>query len=253
MDFMIPRIIFQTWKTHKIPQKWMAWHKSWTDMNPDYEIVIQDDAENRQLVKNHFPEYLEFYDHFAAEIYRADLVRYFFLYHYGGIYADLDFECLRPFDSLLEKYAGKEIIVGNCEKDFIDIPNALMISAPGCRFWLDVVDRIMRTFKTPRGDEDPWTMHKCSPHLATGPVPLTETYLEMKDPGKVAITEQYIFYHLTSKKLKPLIYTRRKGTFYKQLRREEAIRIGAYAITYWTGSWSQSWKKAWRDKCNSQG
>jgi len=33
---------------------------------------------------------------------RADFARYALLYQYGGVYADMDFECKRPFERLLK-------------------------------------------------------------------------------------------------------------------------------------------------------
>ena len=32
---------------------------------------------------------------------RSDAARYFIVYHYGGVYLDLDYECSRPFAPVL--------------------------------------------------------------------------------------------------------------------------------------------------------
>ena len=40
---------------------------------------------------------------------RVDAVRYFLRYHYGGVYADLDFEALKPLDALLVE---KDLVLG---------------------------------------------------------------------------------------------------------------------------------------------
>ena len=53
-----------------------------------------------------FPEFLDLYDGYNSEIQRADAVRYFLLYEYGGVYADLDFESLQPLDLFLGRKIG---------------------------------------------------------------------------------------------------------------------------------------------------
>ena len=37
----------------------------------------------------------EIYDNYDVNIKRVDAVRYFYLYHFGGLYVDLDFECIK--------------------------------------------------------------------------------------------------------------------------------------------------------------
>lgn len=44
---------------------------------------------------------------FRSGIEKSDILRYLLLYHYGGVYADLDVECLRPFEPLLRRHSGK--------------------------------------------------------------------------------------------------------------------------------------------------
>lgn len=43
-------------------------------------------------------------DSFKTGVEKADIMRYFILYHYGGIYADLDMEAVRPIEPLLAKH-----------------------------------------------------------------------------------------------------------------------------------------------------
>lgn len=142
-DTEIPKIIFQTWKTRKvedIPSNMRKWSLSWKTHNPSYKYLLWDDHDNRDFIQNIYPWFLTKYDSYDKEINRADAIRYFFLYHYGGIYADMDFECLKDFDSLLEQYKNYDIILGkmgtNTHEN--DIPNALMISKPHQEFWLYV-------------------------------------------------------------------------------------------------------------------
>ena len=231
---MFPKLIFQTWKTHDIPKEWESWHNSWEKYNPDYEFVLHDDYENRELVRKHFPGYLELYDSFHAEIYRADIIRYFFLYKYGGIYADLDFECLRPFDSLLEEQKNKEIILGRVKKRYLySLPNAIMISKPGNKFWIEVINKIY---------EAPIEDRKRSPDAITGPVPLENTYYGLTDKDQFAIMDDYVFYNLNYGHLIALNRDKKNTRFHIAMSRAEAIARDSYAFTYWSHSWGGTWE-----------
>ncbi|KAH9951652.1 hypothetical protein B0H21DRAFT_716901 [Amylocystis lapponica] len=97
----IPRIIHQTWKTDTIPSKWAEISQQCRDMMPDYEYMLWTDASSRDFIAEYYPWFLHTFDNYPYPIQRADAIRYFILYHYGGVYMDLDIGCLRPFDPLL--------------------------------------------------------------------------------------------------------------------------------------------------------
>ena len=52
-----------------------------------------------RLLKTHYPKYVALYESFEENIYKANFMRFFIMHRYGGVYADLDFECLRPLDN----------------------------------------------------------------------------------------------------------------------------------------------------------
>ena len=147
----IPKHIFQTWKSHTIiPDNFRYWSQTWKKHNPDYKYTLWDDAENRAFISDKFPWFLQTFDGYRKNIQRADAVRYFFLYYYGGIYADMDFECLKPFNALLAANKDATVILGRMSSDnsgWIQtqaIPNALMLSRPRDPFWLYVFQQLLR-------------------------------------------------------------------------------------------------------------
>lgn len=99
----IPKIIHQTWKTEDIPEDTFRkdWQDTWKEL-PGFEYRFWTDEDNRALIEEHYPWFLEQYDAYDVPIKRADAARYFILHKYGGIYADLDLACLRPLDELLK-------------------------------------------------------------------------------------------------------------------------------------------------------
>ena len=58
-----------------LPAEWTLW--LWTD------------EDNRRLVSRELPEFLSFYDRLDAHIKRVDVVRFFYLFVYGGV-------CMKP-------------------------------------------------------------------------------------------------------------------------------------------------------------
>ena len=98
---MIPTLIYQTWKSKtSLPENFAHWRASFARLNPGYTLLLWDDADNRQFIADHFAWFLPTYDGFPQEIFRVDAVRYFFLYLHGGIYVDLDTQCLKPLEPL---------------------------------------------------------------------------------------------------------------------------------------------------------
>ena len=71
---------------------------SWKKYLPDYEIVLWDtnrfDLNSSIWVKQAYEN--------KKYAFAADYIRFFALYHYGGIYLDSDVEVLKPFDDLLD-------------------------------------------------------------------------------------------------------------------------------------------------------
>ncbi len=63
--------------------------------------MLWTDASSREFIAQHYRWFLDTFDSYPYPIQRADAIRYFVLYHYGGIYIDLDIGCLRRLDPLL--------------------------------------------------------------------------------------------------------------------------------------------------------
>jgi hypothetical protein len=235
-----PKIIFQTWKTHSLPKQFAYWSETWKKYN-DYEYILWDDKENREFVAANFEWFLPTYDGYDAGIKRADAIRYMFLYTHGGIYADLDFECLKPFDELLEKYKSYDIILGSMDSDSTkwhlsnNIPNAIMISKPGSTFWIRVLKEMERRSKIPG-----------RPEVQTGPIVLKDVYRwsYFLGPG-VARAFGYSIKVLEPAALYPISWVldeeERKNALASDLTTlTQAMKSkypDSYAVTYWTHSW----------------
>jgi mannosyltransferase OCH1-like enzyme len=102
---MIPKIIHQTWKDENIPYDTFKkeWIESWTNLNPTWEYKLWTDKDIKIFLENKFPWFMERFNEYPKNIQRVDAFRYFVLYEYGGLYADMDFECFKNIDGITEQ------------------------------------------------------------------------------------------------------------------------------------------------------
>jgi mannosyltransferase OCH1-like enzyme len=80
----IPHIIHQSWESEDIPTKWATWSDSWRVKHPNWEWVLWTNEDNRALVEARAPWFLETYDALPGEIRRADVMRNFYMFFFGG-------------------------------------------------------------------------------------------------------------------------------------------------------------------------
>lgn len=181
----IPPYIFQTWKSKvEFPPLYGCWMSTFVAKNPGFRHIVWDDRDNRDFIEQLHPWFLPIYDTYPREIYRADAVRYFFLYTFGGIYADMDAECLKPLDEL--RYRG-DVLLGRMGNDLDfqhSIPNATMASKPREEFWLLVIWTMLVSAQQ---------MPLREPDYATGPVILKSALdLYMSDRLVARLRVRYV-------------------------------------------------------------
>jgi len=123
------------------PKAWLICEETWKKNFENYEYIFWDDEKMNVFISNYYPLFYEYlYKKFPYNIQKYDFARYLILYHYGGIYADLDYFCVKNFSKLIDfkkvSIAGSEIIKEKYQ-------NALMISPPKSHFWLEVIKEII--------------------------------------------------------------------------------------------------------------
>ena len=96
---MIPKIIHLCWLSgDPYPRKIQKCLDSWDKYLKDYEIVLWDtnrfDLKSSIWVKQAFEN--------RKYAFAADYIRFYALFHFGGIYLDSDVEVLKDFDDLLD-------------------------------------------------------------------------------------------------------------------------------------------------------
>lgn len=133
----IPKIIWQTMKTNRIPLLMKDYIDTWTDKNPEYEYRFYNDEDIKKFLKNNFPQYFEGYNKIKYGASKADLWRYLIIYKFGGVYADMDCECINPLREWV-KPSSEYVTQLGINKD---ICQWLIISTPGNPIFLKAAEK----------------------------------------------------------------------------------------------------------------
>lgn len=99
---LIPKKIYQSWKTKNLPEKMAEIVSRTKEMNPDYEYELWDDADCKKLLLDNFGQnYADAFDVLIPGAFKCDFWRYAVLYLYGGVYMDMDMTPTVPFREIL--------------------------------------------------------------------------------------------------------------------------------------------------------
>lgn len=203
---MIPKIIHQSGPEdkNKWPPSWIIYQQSWKDKFPDFEYKFWNDEDIENLILTKYNWFYNTYKNYDENIKRIDASRYFILHQYGGLYTDMDYECVNNFWNKIDQDVVSFAESG--ELSVSPIENALMISPEKDPFWEFVFFRLIENEQK---------------HVfeATGPI-----FVDMCAKQYIAITNREIKYlnryQYSLKNMKNLVYNK-------------------YAIHHQTGVWQK--------------
>lgn len=142
-NLLIPKVIYQTFKTNVVPIGMYNAIKSWQDNNPDYEHYFFTDDDCIDFIEKNFDKkVLDAYLNFIPGAFKADLWRCCILYIKGGIYVDSDMVCLRSLNEVINE--DDEFLSARDDpmsKSFIY--NAFIACTPGHPFIKKQIDSIL--------------------------------------------------------------------------------------------------------------
>lgn len=196
---VIPKIIHQTYK-HKwpLPQTYEMCKHRIQKLHPDFEYRFYSDDDMYSEMKQHFPEYFEDFMKLPRIIMKIDMFRYFLMYKYGGLYADMDYYMMKPFDILNEE------IVIPCNLENNDKPcrlgNCVFASRPSHPFWKSVIDTLFTIDRTHlKSDRDVLGYEYGT---GTGPGFLTAMWKKWitshNEPNDITIPRKHLFHPVTN-------------------------------------------------------
>lgn len=98
---MIPKSIYQTWKTKEPNESIDKLRRTWTTQNPSFEYTFFDDSDILSFINEHFDERInKCYKRILNGSLKADFFRYCILFIKGGVYIDVDISCTTPLEGV---------------------------------------------------------------------------------------------------------------------------------------------------------
>jgi len=176
----IPKIIHQTYiSLEKLPKVWKDTPVTWQKYHPDWKYKFWSDDDCKQMVSQHFPEFLETYNSYKHNIQRADAIRPMVLYLYGGLYVDCDIQPIRSVEDLF--YQDNEVYLVRSSNGNV-VTNCFMASKPKVKFWKLIIDEMYNRAKSPNIF---WSLSK---HIevmyTTGPMFIDKMFNQYKNTFK---------------------------------------------------------------------
>ena len=234
----IPLILHQIGPTNQIPDYLQGCSDSWSTWNPSIRRLHWTDLSLREFVADQAPSFLSMFDAFPHGVCKADLGRYLLLLSFGGIYADLDCQCLQEIESLLD---GRQLVIATEPKEHLQQKNvqareltqivcpSFIASEPGHPLLLDVLSTLR--------DLDPAAVIDTDDVLdCTGPFLLSRVF---------ANNPSYDEHLIPSKQIYPFSKADCwQGRVFDPLFWSERTRH-SFVAHYWDGSWfrpAQQWR-----------
>lgn len=146
-QFPFPKIVHLTYKNEQeILPEWKNVINKWKTTNPTWEIKFWNDHDNELLVRTEFPWFYDTYKNFKYDIQRVDAVRCCYLFKYGGLYIDMDYEPMNNIESIFysEKNKNTNEIYLTKNTNGLVYFNSFMASRPGCTFWIEYLKLMMK-------------------------------------------------------------------------------------------------------------
>ncbi|KAJ5983685.1 hypothetical protein N7481_005784 [Penicillium waksmanii] len=104
---LVPKIIhqiFHNWhdaNDDTLRPDWAAARKTCVNLHPDWEHMLWTTKSSRKFIEEKFLWFLPVYDRYPYPVQKVDVIKYFVLRYYGGIYIDLDNGCAANLEPLL--------------------------------------------------------------------------------------------------------------------------------------------------------
>jgi len=210
----IPKIIHQIWIGDTVPQELKQFQESWRRYHPDWEYKLwtQHDIPFLNLYNKKLIDGAEN----PAEL--SDLLRYEILYQQGGVYIDMDFECLQPLDVLHHAY-DFYIGIQPLDTGLVQLGIGIIGTMPGHPLLKKCIESLEENYKNKK--------LKDTLTAKTGPIHLTKIFVKYAGTAglcDVALPAHYFY---------PL------GSAQVMLKKTKWIQKGSFGIHHWAKTWNK--------------
>ncbi len=182
-----PKRIHQIWTTTDVPDKWRILQQHCQFINPEYEYNLWTHADIEIFLKEHYPWFMDTYTNYPFPVERLDAARYFILYHFGGVYIDMDMECKVQFNDMIKHVTNEtgkaDIVLGATAP--MGVTSSFLVAKPLHPFMKYMTGRLResnRWYVLPY-----WTVV-----LSTGPLYVWKSYLNYPCRDQIHVLSVYL-------------------------------------------------------------
>lgn len=210
----IPRVFHQIWIDDgppgepRLPARFHAWRDSWLRLNPGWGYALWN-LHNLGFE----PRHAALIAASPSPAQKADILRYELLWRLGGVYLDVDFECLKPIDRLLD---GVEHFAVSENGRVLSI--GIIGASPGSRYMRRCLERL------------PTRVGLRPPNQETGPAYFTRCLLGEGFGSDLTVLPSAWFYPYAMHEPQ-----RAAGPFPE-----------AYGVHHWAASWTH--RRSWLER-----
>lgn len=220
----IPLLVHQIWVGGPLPDKYKSWQKTWQEL-PGWTYKLWTDEEVAKLdIVNR-----DLYDSAKTWGQKADILRIEILNKFGGLYVDVDFECLQPtVFTLLNKTYDFYTGINAFDCGVIGVNNAIIASIPEHPILLKYIEQVRKAWNIPSN-----TLYQ-EVVLKTGPGLFTKAFLTAANKNylDIALPPSFL-YPLGLKQVHRLQYAT------ANVLKQKVCKPESIAIHWWTGSWKK--------------
>lgn len=124
----IPKVIYQTFKTEALPWLTRLHVSRFRKKNPEYRYEFYDDQRMIEFMRSNLnPEQFELFNRIQIGAIKADFFRYVILYHFGGVYLDIDSLITAKLDDMI--LVGDNALISKESNGLFYIQYALFFEA----------------------------------------------------------------------------------------------------------------------------
>lgn len=225
----IPKIIHQIYDSPiGVPDFLSDISESWKREHPTWKYRLWDHEAIQLFFADNCSSFIPIYNSFLYNKQRWEFLRYLILYHEGGLYVDMDYECIEPVDSLLKahlcclglepaehaKRFGKQKLIGN----------AMLAAIPRHPFFEKAIERISLSNNN-RQRTGTWLAPQ-----ATGIEMLNNLYREYKPKKDITLLSADLIAPLSAREISLLLLNRETSEMEDKVEK-------AFAIHYFLGQW----------------
>ena len=154
---MIEKNIFQSWHTRNLHPYVQEKIDTYKRLNPTYTYHLYTDEDMDQFVNEYYKgEIADCYNRLNIIVAKVDFWRYLVLYHYGGVYLDMDSSIEQPLDTLITEEDDAILSAEGCPGLYVQWA---LIYCKGHPILKRTIELVVENIKTNRFPND---IHKMS-------------------------------------------------------------------------------------------